>query len=153
MLNAVRSFVANVRKATAAPTQTWPLYCVQYSPVPSCSVPLRPVQSVRYCAKLTNEPVERTRCGSVCCVSRRRRWTTCCLIAPPSPLSPLWMHGYLSIQESNSSVSGSAVCVSNSFCTLSFYWIPLQFHVSQARERNVRNVIIKGRLHAEPPRP
>lgn len=41
-------------------------HCTVSSTVPSRPVPLRPVQSGRYCAKLTNEPVERTRCGSVC---------------------------------------------------------------------------------------
>lgn len=83
MLNAVRSFVANVRGAML------PL-------LPSDSV----VQSRRYCAKLTNELDERTRCVHLCvCVF------VLCFAASkvdnmmPCPSSLPCMHGYLSIQE------------------------------------------------------
>lgn len=142
MLNAVRSFVANVRGAML------PL-------LPSDSV----VQSRRYCAKLTNELDERTRCVRLCvCVCVVFRGVEGGQHEAVSPFAPLYAWIPLNSGATAWSQCRPYPCPGRPFAcqTVSALSAFIEFHysfMSVRRERAVRNVIIKGRLHARTPLP
>lgn len=93
-------------------------------------------------------------CVFVCCVSRRRRWTTWC----HSPFAHLYAWIPLNSGATAWSQCRSNPCPGRPFAcqTVSALSAFIEFHysfMSVRRERAVRNVIIKGRLHASTPLP